>query len=252
MHWCLGMYGSASTWTFNLVQKLAATLAPDRPVVPHFVADSLADLDATAGTLVVKTHAAPVAAGLAQRASAIIITIRDPRDAIASLMAHNKAPFDLAVNVTAATAFLCGRFARHDRAILLRFEDRFYDNPETIEKIAATFPGTLSDEARDRLFAETRRAAVDALIAQLETLPTTECQFDTVTGQQDIFDPVTGWHKHHAGRKGEIGRWQRDLSRSQVAAIEERLRPWMVHFGYRPTTLPSTGAPGAPPAQAKL
>jgi hypothetical protein len=238
MHWCLGMYGSASTWTFYLVQKLAATLVPDRPVVPLFVTDSLADLDESAGTLVVKTHAASAAEELARRASAIIITIRDPRDAIASLMAHNKAPFDLALRVTEATAFMCGRFAAHHRAILLGFEDKFYDDATTVEKIAATFHGKLSADDRDRIFSVTRRKEIEDFIATLERLPTAESDFDELTGQQDTHDRLTGWHKHHAGRKGQVGRWQRELSCSQVAVIEGRLRTWMENFGYQPTMPP--------------
>jgi hypothetical protein len=240
------MYGSASTWTYNLVQKLASALVPDQPVTPLFVADALADLDAAAGTVVVKTHAAPVAAELAQRASAIIITIRDPRDAVASLMAHNKAPFDLALRSTEATAFLCGRFAKDPRAILLRFEDRFYEDPMTIETVAATFQQKLSDEDRQKIFSDTRREVIDAFIANLEALPRAESNFDALTGQHDTYDPVTGWHKHHFGRKAEIGRWQRELSPTQVAAIEQRLGPWMKRFGYRAIT------PDAPPYVLKI
>lgn len=236
MYWCLGMYGSASTWTFNLVQKLAATLRPERPVLPRFVAESLADLDPADGTCVVKTHASPVAAELARRASAIIITIRDPRDAIASLMAHNKAPFDLALHATEATALMCQQVATHPLASLFRFEDRFYDKHETIEKIAAYFGRSLSDKDRDRLFSETRREAVETLIAGFGSLPTVVRDFDELTGQQDTYDPATGWHAHHAGRSGEIGRWRRALSASQVAAIERGLADWMRSFGYMPST----------------
>jgi len=237
MHWCLGMYGSASTWTFNLVQKLAATLVPGHPVAPHIVADSLPDLDDSASTLVIKTHATSAAEELAQRATAIIITIRDPRDAIASLMAHNKAPFDLALHLTKATAFMCARLVTHDRALLLWFEDRFYDNPTTIDKLAATFNAELSDVDRNRIFAETRRKVIEDFIADLETLPTVESEFDELTGQQDTHDQITGWHKHHAGRKGEIGRWRRELSSSQVTAIEDCLRGWMESFTYQTSTL---------------
>jgi hypothetical protein len=156
-------------------------------------------------------------------------------------MAHNKAPFDLALRSTEATAFLCGRFAADPRAVVLRFEDRFYDDPLTIEMVAATFRRKLSDPDRDRIFSETRREAIDAFIANLEVLPAMESNFDALTGQQDTYDPVTGWHKHHAGRKAEIGRWQRELPAAQVAAIEQRLGPWMKRFGYRPIT------PEAPP-----
>ncbi len=235
------MYGSASTWTFNVVQKLAAVLVPDRPVVPRFIGGSLAGLDRAAGTLVVKTHATPVADELARRASAIVITIRDPRDAIASLMAHNKAPFDLALRVTEATAVMCRRFAADDRAVLLRFRDKFYDDVTTIERIAATFHRPLSAADRDRIFAETRRSAVEDFIAKLETLPTAKSHIEPRTGQHDTYDELTAWHKHHAGRKGEVRRWQRELSPQQVAVIEGRLRPWMETFGYQLTTPPRPG-----------
>jgi hypothetical protein len=111
------MYGSASTWTFNAVRQVAAAVMPDRPVTTLFVSDSVADVDAAEGTVVVKTHATPAVNELAERASTIVITVRDPRDAVASLLAHNKAPFELAVRAIQATALMCARFATDPRAI---------------------------------------------------------------------------------------------------------------------------------------
>lgn len=236
MFWCLGMYSSASTWTFNVVQRIAGSIAPDRPVLPAFVVDGIPDCDEESRTLVVKTHATTVAQELGQRAQAVVITIRDPRDAVASLMRHNKAPFDIALGVTEASAWTCAQFTTHRQSALLKFEDRFFDDPGTVERIAALFPGVLPNSVSKRIFAQLRRDSVDAFIASLETLPTTECHFDGVTGQWDTYDEVTGWHKHHAGRNAEIGRWRRDLSDLQVMTIQQRMRPWMERFGYCPTT----------------
>jgi hypothetical protein len=236
MRWCLGMYGSASTWTFNLVRELAATLIPDRPVVTRFVSDSIEDIDAVTGTLVVKTHAAPAVAELDRRASTIIITIRDPRDAITSLMAHNKAPFDHALHVTNSTANMCARFAGDKRAVLLRYEDRFFDDPATLDRIAATFGVALPAADKARIFAGMRRDAIEKFIAGMDNLPTASSHFDEITNQQDMFDEVTAWHKHHAGRSGEVGRWRRELSQYQIITIERALRRWMLGFGYPPVT----------------
>ncbi len=83
-----------------------------------------------------------------------------------------------------------------------------------------------------------RREIVETFIARMETLPTAGTHFDDVTGQWDTFDEVTGWHKHHAGRKEETGRWRHELSPVQVQAIEERMQRWMVRFGHQPTTPP--------------
>jgi hypothetical protein len=236
MFWCLGMYSSASTWAFNVVQQIAESITPTKPVTPVFVVDALPECDEDSQTLVVKTHATKLAPELRRRAQAIVITIRDPRDAVASLIRHNKAPFDVALRVTEASAWTCAEFLNHPQSVLLKFEDRFFDNPETIERIAALFPGVLPRDDGRRIFARLHRNAVDAFIAGLETLPTKGSHFDGVTGQWDMYDQVTGWHKHHAGRNAEIGRWQRDLSDFQVMAIKQRMQPWMERFGYSPTT----------------
>jgi len=238
MYWCLGMYASASTWTFNVVQQIAATLFPDRPVLAQFVAKDMPDpKDTMDRTVVVKTHGAPAYEQLARQATAIIISVRDPRDAIASLLTHNRPPFEVALDVTTAAARMCSRFMADPRAVTLKFENRFFDDPATIGRIAAKLPGMLTEADGARIFAAFRRDAVDAFIADLPTLPSAVTQLDDVTGQMDTYDPLTGWHTHHAGRKGEIGRWRRELTDAQVNAIEQRLGDWMQLSGYE-TSVP--------------
>ena len=118
-------------------------------------------------------------------------------------------------------------------------QNQFYDDATTIEKIAATFHGNLSAGDRNRILSATRRKEIENFIATPERLPTAESEFDELTGQRDTHDRVIGWHKHQAGREGQVGRWQRELSRSQVAVIEGRLRTWMENFGYQPTMPPA-------------
>jgi len=240
MFWCLGMYSSASTWIYNVVQEVARTLSPTGTVTPIFVYGSLPDLSEATGYPVVKTHAGGNADELGQLAKAIIITIRDPRDAIVSLMTHNRLPFEFALNVTEASAWACARLVGHERSILFRYEDRFFDDPRTVASIAALCSHALSRAECERIFALFRRETVEAFIASIETLPTSGTQFDDVAGQWDTYDEVTGWHKHHAGRKGEIGRWQHELLSVQAQAIEDRMRQWMMRFGYHPSTPPKT------------
>jgi hypothetical protein len=236
MYWCLGMYSSASTWAFNVVQQIASAIDPTRPITPVFGHDALSGCDEASTTLVVKTHFTAMAQELARRAQGIVITIRDPRDAVASMIRHNKAPFDLALRVTEASAWTCARVAAHPRSALLCFEDRFFDDPQTVQRIASLFPGVLPDSDGQRIFERLCRGSVNAFIAGLDTVPTAECHFDELTGQWDAFDSATGWHKHHAGRNAEVGRWRRDLSDIQAMTIARRLRPWMQRFGYSATT----------------
>ena len=234
VYWCLGMYSSASTWAFNLVQKLAAALAPDRPVSAGFVDLLLHERPEAGGILVAKTHATPIADELHRRASAIVITVRDPRDAIASQMLYSKTPFDRAIHITEESAAMCARFMNDPRAILLRFEDRFFDDPATVQRVAALFDGALSDFDDRRIFAETRRDKIEAFIADMDHAPTFRRGVDAVDGQTYMYDEVTCWHKHHAGRTAETGLWRRELTPGQVAIIEQRMGRLMVELGYPP------------------
>jgi hypothetical protein len=231
MFWCLGMFSSASTWTFNVVQQVAAGVWPGGAPRSLFLDfdDGLPPLD---DSLIVKTHGSVVARELGQLAAGIVITLRDPRDAVVSLMTSNKLPFEIALRMTEVSAMTCVPFVRHPRALVFRFEDRFFEDPVTVERIAALFPETLPVAECARIFAALRREAVDAFIAEIDGKPTTQGGFNAVIGQHDVFNVATGWHKHHAGRKGEVGRWHRDLSDAQVQAIEQRLRPLMERMGY--------------------
>jgi hypothetical protein len=79
------------------------------------------------------------------------------------------------------------------------------------------------------IFASGRRAAVEALIAELPHRRTT--LIDKSSG--DLMDSVSHWHTFHAGRTGEIGRWRRLLTEAQAFEVEQRLRDWMDRFSYQ-------------------
>jgi hypothetical protein len=240
MFWCLGMFSSASTWTYNVVQQVAAAVLPGGAPASLFL-DFDDGLPVVDDRMIVKTHGSAVARALGQLATGIVITLRDPRDAVVSLMTSNKLPFEIALRMTEVSAMTCVPFVRHPRAVVFRFEDRFFEDPVTVDRIAALFPGRLAAGESARVFAALRREAVDAFIAEMDGKPTTQVGFNTATGQHDVFNVATGWHKHHAGRKGEVGRWHRDLSDAQIRAIDQRLRPWMERVGYDSVT--SRGAP---------
>jgi hypothetical protein len=230
--WCAGMFASGSTWVYNVMREAAALHAPPRPVSARFV-NTRADmtgLDDTTARHVVKSHdlAEDTAAALSAYASALVVTIRDPRDAVTSLMLYQRYPFHMAVETIAKSAHFVGGFAGDARALLLRYEDNFTDQPATIDRIAAHLGMPLAAAERDRIFAATRRQAVEGLITALAGQPHT--QHDKRTG--NFFDPTTQWHKHHLGRTGEIGRWRRALTSAQAAAVDAALPDWMARFGY--------------------
>ena len=222
--WCIGLYASASTWTFNALRLLHAKAAPPLVLRSYFASGQL-DLTAFAEPLthLVKSHEIThpgTLAELARRADKIIVTVRDPRDAIASLLLYHKLDFSAALDLVDQTMRLCARFAADPRAKLYYYETRFFEQPETVPALAAHLGLNTPATACGEIFASLGREAVEQHIARLPTLP--GILQDIKSG--DRLDPQTHWHTHHAGRTGEIGRWRHQLSPIQARAVEDRLR----------------------------
>jgi len=233
MIWCVGMYGSASTWAFNAVWDTAKIVLPTAKITTGY-ADTMAMLapfQNPDGIYIIKTHHLPAAETqfLERRASRIVITIRDPRDAVTSLMQHMRHRFSTALATVEQSAAYCASFAKDPRALVLRYESEFFERPDIFDEFSALFGKSLSPQQRGKLFEESRRAVIDAKIARLAELPTSIT--DARSG--DVVDTQTQWHSHHAGRTGEIGRWARMLPAEATRIIEQRLGPWMQNFGYR-------------------
>ena len=83
--WGLGMCSSGSTWLFNVLLKLAESLAPELPREGRFVAGEadVGDLRPAQRLLVVKSHEtdAPAEVLLAEATDFVAVSIRDPRSA---------------------------------------------------------------------------------------------------------------------------------------------------------------------------
>jgi hypothetical protein len=171
------------------------------------------------------------------------VSVRDPRDCVTSLMLYQRYRFAPALATVERSARACAQWAGDARTMLLRYEAGFIDRPDTLESLAASFGGTLSGEDRARIFAETRRPAIEAQIARLPELPTSLRHEPS----GDVVDLVTQWHTHHARRSGEVGRWRHMLSVAETAAVEQQLSDWMACFSYRPEIAPLARAVGSEP-----
>jgi hypothetical protein len=231
--WCQGMFASGSTWLFNAAMQVAAAVAPGASVQSRFVTDAR-DLDGLedGATHVVKSHhLEPAVRAAAMRlARAIFVTVRDPRDAVVSLMQHQRYRLPVAVAHVERSAAFSALMADDPRAVLLHYERRFMDDPATLDRIAQALGGTLAAEDRARIFAATRREKVEAFIAGLDAMPGTVR--DIRSG--DLYETRTQWHRHHAGRDGRSDRWVSMLLPAHRVVVENRMRPWMDRFGYLP------------------
>ena len=228
--WCQGMFASGSTWLYNVALAVGAALDPPCPVQGRFVfrpVDALG-LNAPGIRHVVKAHQARYGIdAIAPTADAILVTVRDPRDAVVSLMRYHGFSFARALLNVRNAAEACLLLGGLPQAVTLHYEAGFIDDPRTIDGIARHMGGSIAPERRDRIFHDTRRPAIEALIARLDERPTA-----IVDQDGDVYDRASHWHRHHAGRDGVSGRWRRLLYPAQIHGIETSLGDWMALFGY--------------------
>jgi hypothetical protein len=217
------MYGSASTWLFNVVREIYRS-AGEESVNSHFLSGTFnfRALDQEDVIHLVKSHEISdesTVAALAGRSNKIFITMRDPRDAVASLMLYHAHDFEKALNLVAQSARLCVGFMKDKRAVLLRYEKRFFENAMIVHKIANDLGFELPDGIAIRIFDGLNRTKVEQYISSFTARK--GILHDPISG--DLLDPKTQWHTHHAGRTGETGRWKTNLTGLQIRTIEERL-----------------------------
>jgi hypothetical protein len=232
MFWCLGIYASGSTWIFNASKKIATAQGRGARLRSGFAAN-LDDLTFTADAQVaiVKTHDMDIGGAERMRAVSDVIwlSVRDPRDCVTSLMLYQQFPFEDALEVIKAAAEFCLSVIEDPRTILFKYEDKFFDERATLDTLANGIgqkPLPLADA--DRIFAETRRSAVERLIKSFPQLPTV-----VQPEPGHLVDLDTQWHTHHAGRTGEVGRWRKMLTAQQADVVATTIAEPMIRFGYR-------------------
>lgn len=205
--WCQGMFSSASTWMYNVALTLMEHAYGVDNVAAGFVTYSheLEQLLAYPHA-VVKTHEiSGEAYGIVSHCATLaIVTTRNPRDAVASFHVAGL-PFDMALSMVHNSAIV-SRDVLHSfpRVRHYRYNCRFFQNPHTVKYLAKHLRVDVSPAITKHVFTKFQRSSVESYIASMNV--------DT--------DVRTHWHKLHAGRSGEIGRWKHELSNQQVAEVD--------------------------------
>jgi hypothetical protein len=194
---------------FNVVRELLIAAVGEASVTCLHAERLDQILDAAAPTgrhLVIKSHAGSLDldAWLAQHRVCRFISLRDPRDAAISMAQRFTAPLAHTARWLAEDCNRLLRLAPRDDT-LLRYEDRFFENPATIEHLAYRLGLRPTADQVAALFARYRTDAVQSFAASLKDRPP-----DTVTLVNGIaMDPVTHILAPHIG-DGRSGKW-RDL-----------------------------------------
>ena len=226
---CCCQHGSGSTWMFNLAREICRAAATD------FVScsqDSEAYLpwDALGShMLVVKAHnpTAGLRSLIATANLPAVITVRDPRDSVAShllrfpnSLAHD---FDEALDAIAVSAERLVALFRLRQLPIFRYEDGFVGKNETFDKVAALLCVNPSKEQRIAILDGLSPTAVRKTIAGLEAA-------GAIRGEQ-VWDEETRWHAGHVG-DGRVGKFKEVLTPAQQRAVLDRTREYCECFGY--------------------
>ncbi|WP_162488246.1 hypothetical protein [Azospirillum lipoferum] len=225
-----GMFSSASTWTFNVVVDLLRLTTPCHVAFAAILNGETRLPTPPNGTaLVLKTHGWGDPAAFLDRHPDIrcLVTIRDPRDAVVSLMQRFDYGFDHALSYAAQGAGGIVGAACQPESLLLRYENGFMDQAMTIGLIAAHLSLQPSAAEMEALFQRLRPDAVQATIVEAEL----KNRFPKGLPPGETADPATQWHPGHIGDR-LIGKYARFLDQTRQTAVVARMAPYMAHFGY--------------------
>jgi hypothetical protein len=226
----IGLHSSASTWVFNVARELLIAARGEAAVLALYgerVEDLPAEVDRAGRFLVLKSHHG--SDGLDQWLTAgravLLLSLRDPRDAALSMAQRFGAPLGQAAGWIAND---CRRLARLVAAapLLLRYEDRFFDDPAIPGRVARALGLAPDPAAEAAVFARYATAAVRRFADNLPTLPPERlASFGPTT-----VDRVTQIHRRHIG-DARSGKW-RDLAEPERGHLSRFFRPFLDHFGY--------------------
>jgi hypothetical protein len=227
----MGLHGSASTWAFNVARELITTTVGADAVLSCFGAGPaalLAQEGILGRHLVCKTHGWPNLHVFAYLTSAVVIvTVRDPRDCVLSLMERFQESLSNSVAGITRDCLSATHCADAGYPVLL-YEDRFFDDPATVQAIARHLGVEVSDAVADDIFNRYRTEEVRAFAAEVETLPSERLEGD---GKPLLFDRVTHITRTHIG-DGRVGKWRERFDPPHRAALARHFAAFLSRFGY--------------------
>ena len=201
----LGTVASASTWTFNIARCLLASNR--RKVVSIFAQQAeqvLSNIPDYAEDIVVKAHSIDYSMlrlmNLAD--TRVILTLRDPKDSVASQIERTGMTFHDAVSQLSGTFATLAMIGDYSNVLILHYEDHFTSNRDTIGLIAHHLKVTVGELTVDTL---------------LRIFGSENVREETAKGQRDT---VTHWINNHVG-DGAVGKWRKRLSEAQGRAVSE-------------------------------
>lgn len=230
----LGLHGSASTWSYNVVRELLVARFGARAVAACFanaLDELFAEPRAMGRLMVCKTHGFPRIDMLAHLTQApIIVTVRDPRDAALSLIERFGSTADAAIRSVAQDCEYAA-WAAAAGHLVLRYEDGFFDSPDAVRQVASHLGLDVAQDVVARIAGTWRTESVRAFAATVPDLPPERL---VSQGSVFTFDRLTQIHRTHIG-DGRIGKWRERFAPAAQADLARLYASFLVRFRYPET-----------------
>lgn len=221
-----GLYGSGSTWAYNAIRMLLGDHGPVRAGYSD-EGDRPPPGDSS-WPMVIKCHLPDLQMRrLARlRSATVVLTVRDPRDAVASTTRRFHLPLEDVRRAVTVSAERLRALADVAPVVVLRYEDGFPKQRDTVARLARALLLETATERIDEITDSLRADRVGALITSMAR--------DGAFGENPAplsVDAVTQWHPAHLG-DGRVGKYMDLLSVEDADAVMADTAPFCRRFGY--------------------
>ncbi len=228
---CAGLYSSGSTWVFNGVKALWDKSGAAVPLASGYFdnlpSDWLEHKLRLGSQVVIKSHRPnDVIVDAAMAGAPVILTVRDPRDAAASLMARFEYDAERAISLVFLSAVRLMRLLNASSLLLLRYDDGFIASKGTIRKIASFLGIEADPRTIDAIESELAFDSVRSLIrAKFGSEPISGIE------ARETVDQETQWHPRHLG-DGRIRKFEEILAPGDIERLKWAAPGFWERFGY--------------------
>jgi hypothetical protein len=224
-----GFYGSSSTWAFNAIARLLLCHKSREGcrVYADELENCLKQFRENPWT-VVKTHnpSPDMLATIRLAHAPVVITVRDPRDCVVSMMERFAWSFEQSLDgVANGAARLSELLANRPAPLILKYENANGNRAAALQSIKSYLALKVTPREMAAIQASLSPASVKCQIAALEKSGV----FGSAAADL-AHDPQTLWHPRHVG-DGVSGKYLQRLTPPQAAEVWGRTHRHCQEFG---------------------